>query len=111
MTVSHAFLLIEGVLPMPVSVCGASPAKKYMHTMLVTAYEGTSRPGVACYRCLAYLRRGPWRRCPPRVWDRTHCKRGHEFTPENTYMYGTGRHCRVCTRLTAAARKTGDRRI
>jgi hypothetical protein len=26
----------------------------------------------------------------------THCKRGHEFTPENTYADGTGRRCRKC---------------
>lgn len=28
----------------------------------------------------------------------THCKRGHEFTPENTYEWGTSRHCRTCRR-------------
>lgn len=28
---------------------------------------------------------------------RTHCKRGHEFTPENTYWFGNGkRACRTC---------------
>lgn len=29
---------------------------------------------------------------------KTHCKRGHEFTPENTYRYRTGRICRTCRR-------------
>ena len=29
--------------------------------------------------------------------DQTHCKRGHEFTPENTYRPATGgRYCRRC---------------
>ena len=29
----------------------------------------------------------------------THCKRGHEFTPENTYGTGDGRrYCRTCRR-------------
>jgi hypothetical protein len=28
----------------------------------------------------------------------THCKRGHEFTPENTYLYRTTRSCRICRR-------------
>ena len=28
----------------------------------------------------------------------THCKSGHEFTPENTYMRGNGRACRTCAR-------------
>lgn len=31
---------------------------------------------------------------------KTHCKRGHEFTPENTYRVNAGRHraCRTCRR-------------
>lgn len=29
----------------------------------------------------------------------THCKRGHEFTPENTRMEGRGRRCLACKRL------------
>jgi len=30
---------------------------------------------------------------------KTHCKRGHEFTPENTYRYSSGwRECRTCRR-------------
>lgn len=28
--------------------------------------------------------------------DITHCKRGHEFTPENTYRSKVGRVCRAC---------------
>lgn len=28
----------------------------------------------------------------------THCKRGHEFTPENTYLHGNRRACRICRR-------------
>jgi hypothetical protein len=29
---------------------------------------------------------------------KTHCKRGHEFTPENTYVYPRGgRECRTCS--------------
>lgn len=30
--------------------------------------------------------------------DRTHCKRGHEFTPENTRQAANGRACRECQR-------------
>lgn len=33
----------------------------------------------------------------------THCKRGHEFTPENTRQRGHLRSCRACDRLTAEA--------
>lgn len=34
------------------------------------------------------------------VEARTHCKRGHEYTPENTYLRGgtNGRGCRACDR-------------
>lgn len=27
---------------------------------------------------------------------KSHCKRGHAFTPENTYRKGAGRECRTC---------------
>lgn len=30
---------------------------------------------------------------------KTHCKRGHEFTKENTYIIKTGRECRICRAL------------
>ncbi len=35
---------------------------------------------------------------------KTHCPQGHEYTPENTYLFRTGRHCRTChSALTLAA--------
>lgn len=37
-----------------------------------------------------------------RMLGRTHCKRGHEFSPDNTHVSPTGvRICRACKRLTA----------
>ena len=42
------------------------------------------------------------------VWPNsllTHCKRGHEFTPENTQRYGNRRHCKTCRRLREEARR------
>lgn len=34
----------------------------------------------------------------------THCVHGHEFTPENTYVYKTGfRQCRACHKLAKAS--------
>lgn len=36
--------------------------------------------------------------------NRTHCKWGHEFTPENTYHSSKQRQCRTCNRLRQAER-------
>ena len=36
----------------------------------------------------------------------THCRRGHEFTPENTYVTSNGnRQCKACRRLVYRQRK------
>ncbi len=35
---------------------------------------------------------------------KTHCKQGHEFSPENTRMRGTWRECKACERATASER-------
>jgi hypothetical protein len=40
---------------------------------------------------------------------RTHCKRGHEFTPENTYLAPTGRQCRTCGRERARRKRERGR--
>src|SRR5579871_1007710 len=37
---------------------------------------------------------------------KTHCKRGHEFTPENTRMTNGGRACRKCNELWSRSRVT-----
>jgi hypothetical protein len=47
---------------------------------------------------------------------KTHCKRGHEFTPENTYVFPSGgRACRTCrlmhSRLYERARVRDRRRL
>lgn len=39
------------------------------------------------------------------AWNRekTHCHKGHEFSPENTRVYRGRRHCRTCAREWTAA--------
>lgn len=44
--------------------------------------------------------------CSTNGRKRTHCKYGHEFTPENTYVHNGWQHCRTCRAQRAAeARK------
>lgn len=42
---------------------------------------------------------------------KTHCKRGHEFTPENTYITPStgGRNCRQCLAMHGSARRARQR--
>ena len=35
---------------------------------------------------------------------KTHCKRGHEFTPENVYQWRNHRHCRACQKIRQSKR-------
>jgi len=41
------------------------------------------------------VRRGEMGQANPNA-AKTHCPYGHEYTPENTYQYGTNRQCRTC---------------
>lgn len=43
---------------------------------------------------------------------KTHCKRGHEFTPENTYVAPHGkRTCRTCRNVRQRSRRSAARRV
>lgn len=35
----------------------------------------------------------------------THCRYGHEWTPENTYQFARQRRCKACSRATYARKK------
>lgn len=41
---------------------------------------------------------------------KTHCSRGHPFTPENTYLSKRGRQCRTCYLASRSAEKKAKRR-
>jgi hypothetical protein len=43
--------------------------------------------------------------------NKTHCKHGHEFTPENTYPQPSGRACRTCRRIESQRRKAKLREL
>ena len=50
------------------------------------------------------IRRGGWGKYAGKLRAMTHCKRGHEYTTENTRITSTGsRQCRVCVRDTRRA--------
>lgn len=38
---------------------------------------------------------------------KTHCLRGHEFTPENTYLHDGKRNCKACMRIREAGLRKG----
>lgn len=46
---------------------------------------------------------------PARNARKTHCKYGHEFTPENTRRTRLGRECRTCRRLYEKRRDAAER--
>jgi hypothetical protein len=83
-----------------------------IHRLVLTAFVGPCPPGMECCHNngdftdnrLENLR---WGTPSSNLFDlvrhgnhgmsrKTHCKHGHEFTPENTYLYRGGRTCRAC---------------
>jgi hypothetical protein len=66
---------------------------------------GRDRPVTATIKATATMRQkraDGWLNGPAR---RTHCRHGHEFTPENTYLNGGFRLCRTCRATTQKARR------
>ena len=65
-----------------------------------------------CTVCIAEAHRNYYKehkRSGP-VHPRTHCGKGHEFTPENTLLHGGSQQCRICARARrdkSEARKRG----
>lgn len=51
----------------------------------------------------------------PRNAKKTHCAQGHEYTPQNTYVWNKQRFCRAChktyTRMPAAERRKIEREL
>lgn len=63
-------------------------------------WEGTQRDNIR--DCVA-----KGRGIANRRKQQTHCKRGHEFTPENTHLDSKGRSCRECRKSASRAHRIG----
>jgi len=84
------WVLVNGPIPEGMHVCHRCdnpPCFRLDHLFLGTNAENTADSKAKGRRSNQHV-------------GRTHCKRGHEFTPENTYVIpGTGsRVCRTCQR-------------
>lgn len=76
---------------------------------LILPYLGRRRTAKA-HEVLHHIDEHPLKRPGYHNRSKTHCIRGHEFTPENTYIRNYGRNyrrCRKCATITAALRKEG----
>lgn len=107
--------------PYPYVTLGHSD-KRRIHRLVLEAFVGPCPPGTEVLHAnddptdnrLENLR---WDLRSENIRDRvrngthnhasnTHCKRGHEFTPVNTYITTTGsRQCRECQRIVRGRRK------
>lgn len=100
---------------------GSKSRRKYVHHIVLDAFVGLRPPHTECRHLDGNpqnnrLENLAWGTASENAHDRvrhgthywaanTHCKRGHEFTPENTYeeVVADGRrkarHCRACIRV------------
>lgn len=89
-----AYELLVGPIPEGLVIdhlCNVTSCVNPDHLRAVTSKENVARSGVYERNATA-----------------THCKRGHEFTPENTLVRPTQRQCRECWR--AACRRANAKR-
>ncbi|TXH09365.1 MAG: HNH endonuclease [Spirochaetes bacterium] len=88
-----AYRLAGGVIPDGMTIdhlCRNKVCVNVFHMEVVTRGENSRRAGGV--EAAAAKRRA-----------QTHCKRGHEFTPENTHTDGRGRRaCKACRRATSS---------
>jgi hypothetical protein len=107
----HVYELLIGPVPEGLELdhlCRVRACFNPAHLEPVTSQENLRRSAPWRVRSSTQRRKRRIKNPPkPRV-IRTHCSRGHEFTPENTYMASDGwRRCLICHK--AADRKRWQR--
>lgn len=102
-----AYVLSKGPIPKGLTVdhlCFNPLCCNPAHLQLLTLGENAARKDPRKKRGGdLYKERGYHSRSPRRV--RTHCKRGHEFTPENTYHTKVQRYCKACRQMSRPSKK------
>jgi hypothetical protein len=95
-----AYLMIKGPIPDGLEIdhlCRNRECVNPDHLEPVTHAENMRRAAPSSGSAVLVGRRVV--KPPPRA---PHCKQGHEYTPENTYVYRGSRNCRACNRAAAA---------
>jgi len=77
--------------------CSTDPTTRYEWANLTRKYEDPVDYMRLCKSCHQRLDTGG------QAVKRTHCPQGHEYSPENTYKWGSYRYCRRCMRAHARA--------
>jgi hypothetical protein len=92
-----AYLILVGAIPEGMNVCHACDNRRCVNPQHL--WLGTTKDNIR--DCVAKGR--------SKEQKKTHCPRGHEYTPENTvYIHNGARNCRKCRR--EASRAVWERR-
>lgn len=113
-------LLPKGYVPVKIGGSTAPQRRTTAHVIVYEYYAGPVPEGLVLDHLCRNRACCRWDHCEP-VTNRenllrgdtivaanaakTHCYLGHEFTPENTYVYRGKRSCRTCQRKRATSRK------